>query len=135
MQSVRRQDGAGVQEPVRVERALDGAHRGELAGAPGALEPVRLGDADAVFGADRAAAVEGESQDGVVVGSATEKVDVHVPVAEMPEQDRARLAGRARDLLEEAREPVQWYADVELVRHAGGVDGLGVAFAQAPQAL
>ena len=47
---------ARVQDPARVERRLDRRHRGELAGRADEAQPARLGDADAVLGADRAAA-------------------------------------------------------------------------------
>src|SRR4051812_44905788 len=76
--------GARVQQALGVERVLDRAHGGDLAGAPPALQPARLGDAHAVLGADRPAAVEREREDGVVGAVVrSEEIDVHVAVAQV----------------------------------------------------
>jgi hypothetical protein len=132
-----------VEQARRIEGRLDRAHRAYVVTAAGVQEPARLRDADAVFGADRAAAGEHETQDGVidvlVVGFCTEDVDVQVAVAQVPPQDRLRAGGYAVDdageLVQEAGKCGERDTDVELVRRPGGGDGVGVSFAQRPEAL
>jgi hypothetical protein len=96
-----------------------------------------------VLGADRAAARGGKPQhrlvDGVVVGVGAEHVDVDVAVAEVAEDDRHRTRSDTLDdrpeVLDEPRQLAQRHPDVHLVRYPGRVERLGVALAQAPQAL
>src|SRR5215210_1571102 len=58
--------GARVEQPFRVDRGLDGAHRGDLRRRAGELEPAGLGDSDPVLRADRPAVVGCEAQDRFV---------------------------------------------------------------------
>ena len=65
-QSAELQQDAGVQDPVRVERALHGRHRRHLFRGAGEAEEAPLGDPDAVFRADRAAVLGHQREHGLV---------------------------------------------------------------------
>ena len=133
-----------IEEPSGSSARLIARIAAISAAAAGEAQPARLGHADAVLGADRPAELGDEPQDRVVdrlvarVGA--EHVDVHVAVAEVAEQHRPGAGRHAPDRRRAPRRGSrpsagQRHADVELVRHAGRGDRLGVGLAQAPQAL
>ena len=90
-----------------------------------------------MLGAHRAAHLDGELQDrvvdGLVIGVGTEDVDVQVPIAHVPVDEGSCVGVRAVDGVPHCEVEFANATDrdghVELVRHAGGVHGLGVALA------
>src|SRR5690242_8997355 len=99
------EDGAGVEDAVRVEGGLDATHEGELRGRLELLHVPLLLRADAVLARDRAAELHPRRED--VADQPTPRVpvgledgEVHVAVARVTAADdqRPALAGQLTDL-------------------------------------
>lgn len=107
------------------------------------MQPGFLGNADAVFGADRAAEVGDELEHGgigaVIVGGDAEDVDVEIAIARMAEEDGPgpgmESSEAAAHLAFKGRELRAGKGDIELVGDAFGGDGLGVALPVGPEAV
>src|SRR5450759_705333 len=135
-----REDHARVEQQPRVQRCLDRSHRRDLGGGAREVQPLRLGAAHPVLGADAPAQRCDIPQHRVGHGMVVvrvEHVDVKVALVKVAEDDRPGSRGDLRDhpgqLLQGALELRMGDCHVELDRHADGVDRLGLRLAVAPQ--
>src|SRR5882757_11172573 len=132
----RGKDAAGV------ERRLQSAHRGDFLVGAAEGEEAGLGDADAVLGADRAAELGGEAEDGlvegVVLGAGAEQVDVDVAVAEVAVEVELGAVDRGDQLVGAALELGQGggrHGDIEFVGYAAVADRLVDQLTTGPEPL
>ena len=94
-----------------------------------------------MLGAHAPSELEHERQhrvvDGLVLRRGPEHVDVQVSVADVAVDDRPRIGRHGCDrggcALDQLRVARRGHRDVQLVRHALGVDDLGVALSELPQ--